>query len=434
MRAKLATVLGVALIVASGAVSQLLRGPNVITQSSLQGDLSYVESNTLLCPALDAGTSPLNGVVTMWNSSPSDRHVTATLSNGLDNVSAEWDIPAGTSLSINPATYLPKTNITLRATVDGGGVVGLVRTTSGPTSSSPCRSVGTTSWNVAGLTSKDGAVARIVVMNPSATPSVINVATWSSIGYSLPAPYQGLVVPAAGQVTLNLSNVVVEATDISADITVLRGRIVATAMQLEGVNGSLVSGSDAPSTTQWYPAVPTDSLENVSLAVMNPSASATDIRVAVDVPGFEITPLRFTVPGGASRVTLVPNSRIPSSGLASVKVTSRAPIVISLAMARGRLHRIQSPAPMSTELVWVGSAGIPDAMRLVADASGSVTFHYQRDGETQSQAIKVTAGQAVTPPRAWIEAGRGTITSASNMSLASVFSNTAFEVGLDARQ
>ena len=434
MRGRFATAVGCVLIVASVVIGGVFRGPNVVTQSSLHGNLSYVESNTLLCPALDAGSSPLNGVVTMWNSSSSDRHVTGIVSNGLDDVTAEWDIPAGTSLSINPATYLPKTNLTVRATINGGGVVGLVRTTTGPTSSVPCRSVGTTSWNVAGLSSKDGAVSRIVVMNPSATPAVINVSMWSSTGYSLPAPYQGLVVPPVGQVTLNLSNVVVEATDISADITVLRGRIVATALQLEGSNGSLVRGADAPATTQWYPAVPTDTLENVSLAVMNPSSVATDIRVAVDIPGFDIAPLRFTVPGGASRVAVVPNSRIPSSGLASLKVTSRTPIVTALAMARGRLHRIQSPAPLSTELVWVGSAGIPDAMRLVADAAGSVTFHSQRHGVVRTRTVEVTAGQAITPPQSWIQAGRGTITSASNMSLAAVFSNTAFEVGLDARQ
>ena len=434
MRGKFATGVGVLLVLASALVSELLRGPNVISANSLQGDQSYVESNTLLCPALDAGTSPLNGVVTLWNTSSSNRHVTATLSNGLETTTTEWDILAGASLSVNPATYLPKTNITVRASIDGGGVVGVVRTTSGPTSSVPCRSVGTTAWSVAGLSSKNGAIARVVVMNPSATPSVINVTTWSSIGYALPAPYQGLVVPAAGQVTLNLSNVVVEATDISAEITVLRGRIVATALQIEGANGSLVRGSDTPTTTQWYPAVPTDELESVSLAVMNPSSTTTDVRVAVSLPGFQIAPLRFTVPGGASRVTLVPNTRIPSSGLASVRVTSRDPITTSLTLVRGRIHRIQSPPPMSTELAWVGSAGIPDAMRLIADASGTVSFHTLRHGVHRTRNVKVIAGQALTPPTAWIQSGHGTVTSASNISLVAVFSNTAFEVGLDARQ
>lgn len=424
----------VATLTVAALVSVVTREGNIPPQTSLLGALDSIESSTLLCTALDAGTSPVNGVVTFTNVSDERRQLRAVLSDGMHSVGADWSVGAHDSLTIRPAEYLAKTNITVRAVVDGGGVTGVIRTTVGPTSTVPCHSNGTSTWSVSGLRSKNGALARIVVMNPTATPSVINVATWSSNGYLQPAPYQGLVVPPVGQVTLNLSNYIVEATDISVIVNSLRGHIVATALQVDGRNGSLVSGQDELATTEWYPAIPTDDAENVVLNVLNPSPTRTDIRVALDIPGFQITPLRFSVPGGSSHVTVIPNSRIPSNGLASLKVTSRVPVATSVQLTRANLQRVMSPPPFANELSWVGSAGVSDSMRLVTEADTTVVFHYVEDGVNKTISVKAKAGQALTPPSSWRKAGRGIVTSAAGMSLTSVFANAAFECALDPRQ
>ena len=416
------------------AVSVVSKGGNIPHQTSLLGDLSSVESSTLMCAALDAGSSPVNGVVTFTNASDATRHLTATLSDGLHSVGAEWKVKAHESLTVRPSEYLSKTNITVRAVADGGGVTGVVRTTVGPTSSVPCYTTGTASWAVAGLHSKNGALARVVVMNPTSTPSVINVTAWSSNGYLQIAPYQGLVVPPVGQVTLNLSNYVVEATDISVVVNALRGHIVATALQVDGRNGSLVGGQEELKTTQWYPAVPTDTAETVALNVLNTTSAPADFRVVIDVPGFKIAPLRYSVPGGSSHVVVIPNSRIPSSGLASLKVVSRRPLATSLQLTRAGLQRVMSPPPLANELSWVGSAGVPETMRLVTDANTTVTFHYVTRGVNKSISVKATAGQALTPPTQWREAGRGIVTSSAGMALTSVFANAAYECALDPRQ
>jgi len=415
-------------------LSVVAKGGNIPPQTSLLGALDSVESSTLLCSALDAGTSPVNGVVTFTNVSDETRQLTATLSDGIHMVGATWTVAAHDSLTVRPSEYLTNTNITVRAVVDGGGVTGVIRTTVGPTSTVPCHANGTSTWSVAGLRSKNGALARIVVMNPTSTPAVINVTTWSSNGYLQIAPYQGLVVPPVGQVTLNLSNYVVEATDISVNVNALRGHIVATALQVDGRNGSLIGGQDELTTTQWYPAVPTDDAESVALNVLNPSSAPADFRVFLDVPGFTIAPLRFNVPGGSRQVVVIPNSRIPSSGLASLKVVSRLPLATSVQLTRGNFQRIMSPPPLANELSWVGSAGVPETMRLVTDANTTVVFHYFHGGTTKSVSVKATAGQALTPPAQWRQSGRGIVTSSAGMALTSVFANTAFECGLDPRQ
>ena len=434
MKFNLTRVLVVAILTAGAVVSVVAREGNIPPQTSLLGDLSSVESSTLLCAALDAGTSPVNGVVTFSNSSDHRRHLTAVLSDGNHSAGADWTVPAHGSLTVRPSEYLSYTNLTVRAVADGGGVTGVTRTTVGPTSTVPCRSNGSSSWMVSGLRTKNGALARVVVMNPTATPSVINVTTWSSNGYLQPAPFQGLVVPPVGQVTLNLSNYIVEATDVSVIVTSLRGHIVATALQVEGRNGSLVAGQSELTKTQWYPAVPSDDAENVVLNVLNPNSTRADIRVDFDIPGFKISPLRFSVPGGSSQVTLIPNSRIPSAGLASLKVTSRAPIATTLQLTRASLQRVMSPPPLANELSWVGSAGVPDSMRVVADSDATVVFHYVRDGSPITVSAKVVAGQAITPPAEWRNAGHGIVTSSAQMSLTSIFANAAFECALDPRE
>ena len=427
-------VFAIGTLAVASLLSVVARDSNTAPQTSLLGELDAVESSTLLCSALDAGASPVNGVVTFANSSDATRHLNATISDGASVVATAWTIEAHGTLTVRPSEYLAKTNITVRAVIDGGGVTGVIRTTVGPTSTVPCHASGTSSWVVTGLRSKNGALARIVVMNPTSTPSVINVATWSSGGFLQPAPYQGLVVPPVGQITLNLSNYVVEATDISVIVNALRGHIVATALQVDGRNGSLISGQEEPTTTQWYPAVPTDDLENVALNVLNPGSTSADFRVTFDVAGFAIAPLRFSVPTGSSQVLVIPNSRIPSSGLASLRIISRVPLATSVQLTRANLQRTMSPPPFANELSWVGSAGVPDGMRLVSDRDTTVVFHYYDDGTERSLNVKVVAGQAVTPPTPWRQAGRGVVTSSARMALTSVFANAAFECALDPRQ
>lgn len=434
MKFTLSRVVVASLLVGSGLISVIGRHGNIPPQTSLLGDLDSVESTTLLCGALDAGTSPVNGVVTFTNFGSTERHLAAVLSDGNHTVGADWTVAANSSLTVHPADFLAKTNLTVRVVINGGGVTGVMRTTVGPTSSVPCRSNGTNSWSVSGLHSRNGALARVVVMNPTSTPSVINVATWSSNGYLQPAPFQGLVVPPVGQVTLNLSNYVVEATDISVIINSLRGLIVATALQVDGRNGSLIGGQNELATTQWYPAVPTDDAENVVLNVLNPSPASADIRVALDIPGFTIAPLRFSLAGGSSHVTVIPNSRIPSSGLASLKITSRTSVATTVTLTRGGLERVMSPPQFANELAWVGSAGIPEVMRLVTDTDAPVTFHYLDGKVAKTIVVTAKAGQALTPPARWREVGHGVVTSSANMALSSVFANAAFESALDPRQ
>lgn len=434
MRFGLSRVLVGALLVSAGVASSVLRDGNNMAHPSFLDSIDSIESTTLLCGALDAGTSPLNGVVTFANSGSAMRHLSAVISDGNRSVAAAWSVAGHDALTIRPADYLSSTNITVRAVVDGGGVSGVTRTSVGPTSVVPCRSRGASSWTVTGLRSKNGAIARVVVMNPTSTPSVINVATWSSNGYQQPAPFQGLVVPPVSQVTLNLSNYIVEATDISAAINVLRGRVVSTGMQIDGRNGSLLLGQEETATTQWYPAVPTDDAENVTLNVFNPRATSADIRIALDIPGYSIAPLRVTVPSGSSHHVVVPNSRIPSSGLASIKVTSRVAVATSVELSRANYQRLMSPPPLSHELSWVGSSGIPEAMRLVSDADAKVTFHYAAGHQPKTVTIAVVAGHAITPPKEWRDAGRGVVTSSAGMTLTAVFANAAFESALDPGQ
>ena len=82
------------------------------------------------------------------------------------------------------------------AQVSGGGVVG-VEVTKDHTSEAPCISTGVTNWFAAGFDTTVGSCAVLSVYNPTATPAVFNVSTFSASGYVAPAKFQGYAVGAA---------------------------------------------------------------------------------------------------------------------------------------------------------------------------------------------------------------------------------------------
>src|SRR5580700_7887904 len=98
-------------------------------------------------------------------------------------------------------------------TVDGGGVaVSQVVASSSGWDESPCQSATSAQWYIPGGTTASGAGLYLSLLNPTATPVVVDLTFVTPGGAVHPINYQGIVLP-AGQVTVE--NVTTEVQQVS---------------------------------------------------------------------------------------------------------------------------------------------------------------------------------------------------------------------------
>ncbi|HUX03492.1 MAG TPA: DUF5719 family protein [Acidimicrobiales bacterium] len=342
-----------AMLAATGALATLVRQPNPSAVPSGLAVASDAESTALYCTGLTGAHSPTYGHVVFSNISGIERTIAVQVSSNTgQHATRSIQLGAHTSKSIAPSAFVSGTAYGVGAVVDGGGVVAEeVAATS--SAQAPCAASGVTDWYGSGFDTLIGSSATLSIYNPTATPAVFDVSTYSSTGFAAPAPFQGFSVGAHDEAVLNLGKEIVNASNIGVHVNVLRGSIAVVGVQQSGPVASFMTGASAPATSAWFPQVSTVRGALAQLRVANPSAARADVTVDVTIGKFRVVPRTFSIPAYESALlSISPNTAIPAVGFASLALHSSEPVVASLATGTTSGVGLSSPAtPSRTFLV-----------------------------------------------------------------------------------
>lgn len=356
-RIPLLLVLAVALV-ATGVTTTLIKTSNPSSLSNGLNSTSEVESSALFCTGLSSSAGGFAGHVTYLNTSASTRTVVVkVVADTGHSATTTLTLKPYASQTVNPAQLTTGNSYGVAAEIDGSGVVA-EEVAASSTAEVPCQPSGVTRWYAAGFDTLVGSNAYVSLYNPTATPAVLNLVTYSPHGFNAPAPFQGLSVGAHAQVEVKLGSEIVDATNIGVGVKVLRGSIVAVGVQSSGAVASLNQGSTTTATTMWFPSVTTVANALAELRIANPGPVAATITATIAMPPYKVSPQSVTIPPYASgTLTITPNSAIPPAGYASVTLRSTARVFSSLATGTSSGLALDSP-------------GVPQDNYLLADFSG----------------------------------------------------------------
>jgi hypothetical protein len=342
-RVPLFAVLALVLIVA-GVLSSMAKDTDPTQLPSGLSLASNAESTALYCTGLTSAKDGASGRVTFVNTSSSAHVITIDdVSDAGGHLSRQASLGAYQSISVDPSAHLTGDSFGVGAQVSGGGVVG-VEATNSDTSEAPCISTGVTNWFGAGFDTTVGSNAELSVYNPTATPAVFNVSTYSSAGYVAPPKFQGYAVGPHAQAELDLGTALVNLTNVGVHVHVLRGALVIVGVQKSGATVSLNSGSTEPSTAALFPRVTTAESALAQIRLANPGSQSAQVSLSVTLAPFHVPTQSVTVPAyGSALASITPNPAIPASGYASITLSSNHPVIATLATGTGTDVALTSP-------------------------------------------------------------------------------------------
>jgi hypothetical protein len=386
-RTPLLVLLGAALV-GVGLLSSITTTVNPSTLPNGFSTVGAVESAALYCTGLTSAKGGAPGRVIFLNTTDSSRSLTVNVvSDTGKSYSTIMKIAPMASASIDPSAVLSGNDFGVAAQVSGGGVVGeeVTRSTTGL---APCVSTGVADWYAAGFDTTVGSSANLSIYNPTATPAVLNVSTYSKSGFIAPATFQGISVGAHAQFELNLGNQIVNTANVGVRVRVVRGTLDIVGVQQSGSTTSFNAGLAGPSTTAQFPRVTTARDTTVQVRLANPGAKTARVTLDVALPPYHVAPLTLTVPAYASGlVSITPNPAIPAAGYATVQLTSTVPVTAALA-AGGRADvAITSPGTPGSQFLISSVLGARFNAATVTNTSArSVTLHFYdlQSGATSS--------------------------------------------------
>jgi hypothetical protein len=376
-RTPLLVVLGAALV-GVGLLSSITTTANPSTLPSGFSTVGAVESAALYCTGLTSAKGGAPGHVTFLNTTNSSKSLSVNVvSDTGKTYSTTMKIAPLASQSIDPSAVLSGNNFGVAAQVSGGGVVAeeVTRSTTGL---APCVSTGVSTWYAAGFDTTVGSSANLSIYNPTATPAVLNVSTYSKSGFVAPATFQGISVGAHAQFELNLGNQIVNTANVGVRVRVVRGTLDIVGVQQSGSITSFNAGLAGPSTTAQFPRVTTARDTTVEVRLANPGHLPAQVTVDVALAPYHVAPLTLTVPAYASGfVSITPNSAIPAAGYATVRLTSSVPVTAALASGGLSDVAITSPGtPGSQFLISTVLGARFNAASVTNTSSRPITLHF----------------------------------------------------------
>jgi hypothetical protein len=347
-RAPLFVVLALALIVV-GLFSSIAKSTNPSQLPSTLALNGRAESTALYCTGFSNAKLGESGRVILVNTTDHSHEVTIDhVSNLGVGFSNELHLGAYEQFGFDPSTGVHGDYFGVGAQVSGGGVVG-VEVTRGRTSEAPCISTGITNWFAAGFDTTVGSTATLSVYNPTATPAVFNVSTFSSQGYVAPQKFQGYAVDAHSQAEINLGIAIVDLRDVGVHVRVLRGTLDIVGLQKSGPTVSYNTGVEEPSTSAIFPLVTTANNATAQIRFSNPGPTPANVTLKVTLASYHVPNQTVSVPPyGSAVASITPNTAIPAAGYASVSMNSSQPVIAALATGTGNnvaLSAPQSPEP-----------------------------------------------------------------------------------------
>jgi hypothetical protein len=347
-RAPLFVVLALSLIVV-GLFSSIAKSTNPSQLPSTLALNGRAESTALYCTGFSNAKLGESGRVILVNTTDDSHEVTIDhVSNLGVGFSNELNLGAYEQFGFDPSTGVHGDYFGVGAQVSGGGVVG-VEVTRGRTSEAPCISTGITNWFAAGFDTTVGSTATLSVYNPTATPAVFNVSTFSSQGYVAPQKFQGYAVGAHSQAEINLGIAIVDLRDVGVHVRVLRGTLDIVGLQKSGPTVSYNTGVEEPSTSAIFPLVTTANNATAQIRFSNPGPTPANVTLKVTLASYHVPNQTVSVPPyGSAVASITPNTAIPAAGYASVSMNSSQPVIAALATGTGNnvaLSAPQSPEP-----------------------------------------------------------------------------------------
>ncbi len=227
------------------------------------------------------------------------------------------------------------------------------------TSEAPCISTGVTNWFAAGFDTTVGSSAVLSVYNPTATPAVFNVSTFSASGYVAPGEVPGLrrrpPTPRPRSTSARRSST---CSDIGVHVRVLRGALDIVGLQQSGPTVSYNTGVEAPSTSAIFPLVTTANNAIAQIRLANPGPTSATVTLKVSLAKYHVPNQTVSVPPyGSAVATITPNSAIPIANYANVAMSSSQPVIAALATGTGKD-------------IALSAAGSPQAEYLIGDFTG----------------------------------------------------------------
>ncbi len=397
-------------IVALVAAALLIGTSNTVTLPSGLGAPSTAESTALYCTGFSGSEGIAPATVIFWNTSSSPHGVVATISSTHGaTMRRSFLLGANGEHRLSEADFPGLSYYGVSALVSGGGVTATVNGAGADASVTSCASSGTGEWAVAGLSTHVGTTSVITLLNPTSTAAVLNLTTISPNGFAAPQSFQGIVVPAHGTSAVNLGTQIVDTTNVMARVQVLRGSVVAAAATSwtgRVTGAAILAGMDGPSSSLSFPNIPTNAAATAELSLANPYYYPVVVTVQVQLYTLH-QPAPFIVTLNAesvSDIVLVPSTRVPALGQASVVIRATRPVVATMATRSTAVPGVWfvSASPSGTEQALTNDDPTGwGSIRLVdpttQDAAVSATF-ILGSGHSDTVNVTVPAGSSVSMP------------------------------------
>jgi hypothetical protein len=381
-RVPLLVVLAVVLIVV-GVLSSTSKSVDPSQLPNAPALNASAESTSLFCTGLSADKLGASGRVIFLNTTDQSHQI------AIQDESSSTGVVAMTLRPYQQYGFDPSANdgadyLGVDTQVTGGGVVG-IEVTKNHTSEAPCISTGVTNWFGAGFDTTVGSTAVLNVFNPTATPAVFNVSTYSASGYDAPTKFQGVAVSPYSQVEINLGEEIVDMSDIGVHLRVLRGTLDIVGTQQSGPTTSLNTGVTRASTSAIFPLVTTANNANAQIRFSNPGPTAANVTLHVTLARYRVPDQTLSVPAfGSAIATITPNPAIPAAGYATVAMDSSTPVIAALATGTGRYVALSTPgSPQSEFLVGDFTGRSLDAAAVTNTSSKAITITVNTLANTQ---------------------------------------------------
>jgi hypothetical protein len=368
-------VLALALVVV-GVVTSLAKNVDPSQLPSALALNGRAESTALYCTGFSNAKLGESGRVIFLNTTDHSHLVTINdVSDTGHGYGKEVTLGAHQQYEFDPSVGVSGDYFGVGAQVTGGGVVG-VEVTRDNSSEAPCISTGITDWFGAGFDTTVGSSAILSVYNPTATPAVFNVSTFSSSGFVAPAKFQGYSVGAHSQAEIHLGSAIVDISDIGVHVLVLRGTLDIVGLQQSGPTVSYNTGVAKPSTSASFALVTTANTASAQVRLSNPGPTPATVTLTVTLAPFHVPNQIVTVPPyGSTVATITPNPAIPAARYASVSMRSSAPVIAALATGTGNDVALSAPPTPGPEFLVGDFTGHGyDAASLTNTSSKSITF------------------------------------------------------------
>ena len=356
-------------LAATATASALVHSANPTSLPNALSVAGDAESTALYCTGLSGVGGGATGVVAFLNTQPTARTLSVTVVSDTGRVTRRVTVAGASTVRIAPSSWLGGHSYGVEALVNGGGVVA-EEVGANASALAPCVSGGVTSWYASGFDTKVGSSATLSFFNPTATPAVVDVTTYTSSGYAAPAPFQGFAVGPHDQVEINLGSQVVNTDNVGVGVSVVRGAVAVVGVQRSGAVTSFMSGSASPTTRAWFPQVVTAAAARAEVRLTNTSSRPADVTVAVTLGSFHVVPRTVTVaPQTTGVVTITPNPAIPAAGFASLRVSASQPVVAALATGSAAGLSLSAPTSPRREFLVSDFSGLGFASATLTNVS-----------------------------------------------------------------